>query len=93
MFWEQIGKVDMSVIESAPGMSMEIFIRHYTFFIECLWNITAPDVEAQMITIEDVAGVGPRLLTPRIMKFISAVTAMMKDHHVGESRNRQIELS
>jgi hypothetical protein len=73
-----MGNVDMAVMESTPGMSVEILIRHYVFFIECIWSIAAPGVEDQMITIEDVAGVGPRMLTPRILKFIRAVTTIVK---------------
>jgi hypothetical protein len=71
----------MAVMESTPGMSIEILIRHYVFFIECIWSIAAPGVEDQMITIEDVAGVGPRMLTPRILKFIRAVTTIIKVKH------------
>jgi hypothetical protein len=76
-----MGAVDMAVMESTPGMSIEILVRHYVFFIECIWTIAAPGVEDQMITIEDVAGVGPRMLTPRILKFIRAVTTIVKVRH------------
>jgi hypothetical protein len=87
VFYEQLGHVDVAKL-TKTGLNEDDLARWYVFVWECMFGRVAPDpVDSteswtQMITVEDVQGIGLSHLTPRVRRFISSLTAITKPNYV-----------
>ncbi|CAM9392802.1 unnamed protein product [Phaeothamnion confervicola] len=74
-------QVNVQVLYDA-GLTDADLLRQYAFVTEVLWKVIEPDDDAQLVTVEDVAGVRLWHLTPIILRFTRAAAAMMAGHYV-----------
>ncbi|CAM9838540.1 unnamed protein product [Ectocarpus fasciculatus] len=86
VLWERIGKVDVAKANELE-LPLPVLTPNYVFLNECVWRLILDKGEndnddAQFITVEDVAGVRPWHLTPKILSVLRALTGTMKAHYV-----------
>ncbi|CAM9402235.1 unnamed protein product [Pylaiella littoralis] len=86
VLWERIGKVDVGRADELK-LPLEALTLNYVFLNECVWRLILDKGEdenddAKFITVEDVGGVMPWHLTPRVLSVLRALTGTMKAHYV-----------
>ncbi|CAM9955955.1 unnamed protein product [Ectocarpus sp. 12 AP-2014] len=86
VLWERIGKVDLAKANELE-LPLSVLTPNYVFLNECVWRLILDKGEndnddAQFITVEDVAGVRPWHLTPKVLSVLRALTGTMKAHYV-----------
>ncbi|CAM9952997.1 unnamed protein product [Ectocarpus sp. 6 AP-2014] len=86
VLWERIGKVDLAKANELE-LPLSVLTPNYVFLNECVWRLILDKGEndnddAQFITVEDVAGVWPWHLTPKVLSVLRALTGTMKAHYV-----------
>eukprot|EP00752_Nemacystus_decipiens_P012309 g10914.t1 len=86
VLWERIGKVDTSKADEL-NLALPELTPNYVFLNECVWRVVLDNGEddnddAKFITVEDVGGVRPWHLTPKVLSVLRALTGTMKAHYV-----------
>eukprot|EP00903_Cladosiphon_okamuranus_P006249 g6133.t1 len=86
VLWERIGKVDVAKADELK-LPLSDLTPNYVFLNECVWRLILDKGEdanddAKFITVEDVAGVRPWHLTPKILSVLRTLTGTMKAHYV-----------
>ncbi|CAM9334492.1 unnamed protein product [Scytosiphon promiscuus] len=86
VLWERIGKVNVAKSDELK-LPLSALTMNYVFFNECIWRVVLDKGEddsndAQFITVEDVSGVRPWHVTPKVLSVLRALTGTMKAHYV-----------
>ncbi|KAG5176129.1 CRAL-TRIO domain-containing protein [Tribonema minus] len=79
--YEKVGSIHMKEL-AHQGVTLPMLLRHYVFSMEYLWRVVEPRGDAQLITIQDVQGIGLSDLTGMALEFAKGAAQTASKHYV-----------
>jgi len=80
VYFEKLGGIDIAAMEQA-GITMEDLLYHYIHITEFLWEVLAPDPDAQVLTVLDCRGISLKDARGPALQFVRKASAFQQAHY------------